>query len=309
MRLKLAAILTMILLFAGCSANPTAQETAARCYTDVVGFADGFVAVGHAGMASFIDANQEITPLQVDTDADLLCVAQWQDGLVIGGADGILWKMDTDFSTERQRLGRSDIVSIVTFQGKLYAISQNGKLYESADGDDWNSSKTGLQDVVGMAASADCLIASSEDADIFIMTAEGTEQFNYNEKYEGLATGLTVKGVGADPYLVWLLGTYDTGEPAAVHSDLGEFWHDRPLVVLDEGQTMLELDTQPFSLVYTDLTGYRVLICEQGHLLVLTDCQECNQYYETQTDSLTAGAFWDGHLCLVGEDEFVSIED
>ena len=139
------------------------------------------------------------------------------------------------------------------------------------------------------------------------MTAEGSGQFNYNEKFDGLATELTVKGVGGDSSLVWLFGTYETGEPAVLHSDVGEFWHERPTVVLDEGQTMQSVDTQPFSMVFIDSTGCRMLLCEQGHMLLLTDCEECNKYYEAPTRALTAGAFWENSLCLVGENQFITI--
>ena len=301
-------ILLALFLLSACGRGASEQALGPD-YRAVANFAGGFVAAGNGGMLSFIGADQQVTPLDSGTDANLLCAISWQDRLLIGGANGTLLELDANLQVTGRRLGTSDIISLAAFQGKLYACTRSGTLYASEDGSDWTGEKTGLKDVAGMAASEYCLLAATADADIFALTERGTALFNYNEKYDGLDTALTVRGVGADPGLVWLLGAYDTGAPAVLHSELGEYWVDRPTVVLDEGRTIMDVDTQPFALVYIDSTDNRMLLCDRGHLLVLTDCQECNQYYESKTDTLTAGDYHDGRLCLVGADEFISIEE
>ena len=160
--LLLVFLLVLLLSLQGCNTG-SAKKQKGDQYRAVSGFGEGFVAVGNGGIAARIDLDGAVTELDLDTDENLLCVTQWQNGLMIGGASGLLLRIEQDFTVTRKKLGSSDLVSFAMFRDKLYAISRNGRLFESEDGEVWRAEKTGLGGVVGMAASEECLLAATKN--------------------------------------------------------------------------------------------------------------------------------------------------
>lgn len=309
MKRIVSVLLAMLLLFVSACSSDGAKTAlpGENAYRAVIGYEEGFVAVGDAGRAAYIDFEGQITPIPSGTEAQLRCITRWQDCVIAAGEEGTLLKIAPDFSVTSQQLQAADIVGIAVYEHALYAIDSKGMLYTSADAETWTASDSGLDEVVGMAAGQDCLIAASSDSVLMIQNNEGTQIMDYNEVYDGLAASIYVGHVVSDGIRIWLLGTGENGEAMAMHTDRGEIWFSASLEVYDTSGEKVQPEGLPVAIAYDDWKGERAMLYDSGGMLVMTDCQACNEYHPTQSALVTDGAFWEGYTCLAGAEEYLYV--
>lgn len=301
--------------------NPVAQETASNssedpdismpeysnAYRDVIGYMEGFVAVGYSGTAVYVDFSERKTTINTGVEDDLLCVTRWREGFVAGGADGTILISDQGTSVESMKIGDEDIIGIDIFNGQLYAITRSGTMYVSDTGRDWESLAIELDGAIGLAANNDILIAAAEEGSLWIITKNDSRLMDYSAEYNKISVTGIASDIGGS---IWLLSENASGEPLGIYTDTGEFWTERPFQAYDDSETPIETKIHPLAFVYNDVTDQALILGDNGKVLTVTTCETCDKLSEIEgVGDLLAGDIWYDSICIVGEDGYIYIGD
>lgn len=274
---------------------------------------DMFLACGTDGRLDRIFEDGTVENIPLETDADFTKILVSLDITLISGRSGTLfYSKDSVSFSSCGKITKSDILSLAQFKDKFYACASDGSLFVSKDGISWKQSKKLTnKPIIAMDSNDVYCMAITEDTDIFI-TEDGEdwklENYNsvYAEFYEKYAfTNLINLG---PTFFVLGFPVENPDYPHIMYSDSGgEVWMFKTLDQIndEELEAYLPMRINSVCVFGGELMG----VCNDGRVLTITSCAECNQIMDSLNSDLRGIALSDDKMLVAGDDYQFEILD
>ncbi len=316
------AVTAALCMFSACSSSVTEQPDspqAAQADTDTVqayyaADFDGknFWAVGSDGKITRISADNQPQDLKQLTENDLNDL--WiGEGKMLACGDGgtILYSA----GQEQFQLVRTDcsanLNAATSFRGRFFVGGEDGLLMTSSDGVTWEPIELPVKNsIIGLAANEAIILAITEETDYLISTdGSAWEHRNYNQEYEGYADPCifrSLQNMGESFFVVGQMAEHPD-LPFVMYTESGEVWFHKPLAEING----MELSSfAPLKVNSIDCSlDQLVAACDEGGLLTVTNCAECNELGTYADADLYDLVFGGEKLLIVGEDYTHSVVD
>jgi hypothetical protein len=305
----LIACLALLLASGVCPNTPPKGKTVG--YRAVVGYGDGFVAVGTGGRIDRISAEGEVLHLISVGDITLNNLAFCGSTLMVAGDEGVLLIVPQGVEPRKIESGTTaNIHSLALFKGKIVAGADGGTLLV---GDEAGAFK-----VILLALKGDIVSVSGGDLGCYGVTDEGEiirsydlaswEILDFNEFYAGYYPPCKFTGVCVTDRQVAVIGQSEQGAVLALSTG-GDVWTQRSLDYTDPEGMPATLRHTPRAIIYEAEWDRVLLACDEGHVMSVPACSHCNELYDLNTTSnLTALAENRGTVLVVGGEVMEELE-
>lgn len=273
---------------------------------------DGFLAAGTGGKLDHISMDGVVSSLQTAVNTDFLDIWTDETLTLVGGADGTILRSKDGQNFEPAPLEpAATVFGITSFDGCYYAGAQNGMVFRSADGWRWESTKLDTEyDIIGIAANDKMIMAITRETDYFISNdGISWNRKNYNQYYDGYSSPLQfscIRNMG-EAFFVAGQNLEDPDAPFVMYTISTDVWFMKPLGKINQ------LDPNEFFPLNINAIGHDIdqiiAACDNGRILTVTDCFECNELNEYNQEDLYDLAFGGGKLLAVGENYTFDIVD
>ena len=264
-----------------------------------------FLACGTDGRLDRISVNNKVDNIPLNVNgSDLTQVLVTPDVTLVGGYSGaLLYSRDGNLFTSCTGVGGADILGLAAFKGKYYACARNGSLLESKDAVSWHLiARLSHDPVISIAASDRYIMAITAGSDIFVSKDGNTwsgQNFNtyYNGYYEKYVF-TKLAGIGPSIYIIGYPRA-DRGRPLIMWSDSGgEVWMFKTL-----GEINKEMPEKYYPLTVNSIVPFTdelLAAANNGRILTLTSCSECNTITGMSDMNSAAMAISGDNLLVVG---------
>ncbi len=256
-----------------------------------------FLAVGTGGRMSLIAPDGTQQAISSGTDAALHAVAVLEGRAYAVGDAGTLVVYDGRQAAVSAIDPRVNLCAVVVWKDMLFVGGSDGALFRLApDGEAVRLDVSASGTVTGLTASEARLLVVTDRGEI--LTSENGADWTCLHYRQAYHTEVSFTGALWTDGLFYACGRRTDGTPLLVQSTMGGVWAERTLDMLN-GQPA-DLSALVFGGIAWD--GRQAYVaCNDGRLLTLPDCAECNQLQTIADANLTAAVCHSGRVAVVGE--------
>lgn len=256
-----------------------------------------FLAVGTGGRMSLIAPDGKQQTISSGTDAALHAIVLLEGKAYVVGDAGTLVVYDGRQAAVSAVDPRVNLCAAVVWKDMLFVGGSNGALFRLVpDGEAVRLDVSASGTVTGLTASKTRLLAVTDRGEI--LTSEDGADWTCLQYRQAYHIEVSFAGALWTDGLFYACGRRADGTPLLVQSTMGGVWAERTLGMLN-GQPA-DLSSLIFGGIAWD--GRQAYIaCNDGQLLTLPDCAECNQLQTIADANLTAAVCHSGRVAVVGE--------
>ena len=282
-------------------------------YRDADAVGEGFVAVGTGGRIDLISVEGEVKTVESGTKEDLRCVYAQTPNIVVSGTNGtLLVSYDSGESFSALDVGtKDDLYGAAAYEDVLYAAGENGVIYRN-DAGSWTPMQMETRnDLISLISTNYCVAAITEETDICISTdGEEWEYMNFNEEYDGLYPRYVfTRAVGAgETFFILGYEEENPNVPILFFTELGEVYMEKGMTKINNEPVSEDMDLHIHDISFN--IDQIVGVMNDGRVLAITDCMECNEEKVLDEDKdLWATAAQEKGVLLCGEDFYSLVMD
>lgn len=282
-------------------------------YRDADAVGEGFVAVGTGGRIDLISVGGEVKTVESGTKEDLRCVYAQTPNIVVSGTNGtLLVSYDSGESFSALDVGtKDDLYGAAAYEDVLYAAGENGVIYRNAAGSWTPMQMETRNDLISLISTNYCVAAITEETDICISTdGEEWEYMNFNEEYDGLYPRYVfTRAVGAgETFFILGYEEENPNVPILFFTELGEVYMEKGMTKINNEPVSEDMDLHIHDISFN--IDQIVGVMDDGRVLAITDCMECNEEKVLDEDKdLWATAAQEKGVLLCGEDFYSLVMD
>ncbi len=272
---------------------------------------EGFLACGTGGRLDFISADGKSSPLESGTTEDLLCVFAQGSLVMVSGAKGtLLVSEDSGQSFRAMDLGtQKDLNGAVSFKNTHFAAGEDGLIYRQKAGV-WEALQMEAEnEIISLITINDYIVAITAQTDVYISAdGEHWEYQNFNEVYAGLyPTYVFTKAVGAgESFFVLGYETENSSQPVIMYTEDGETWLQELIGKVNDEYPSDEMDLIVNDVCFTE--GKIIGAQDGGKVLCLVDCFVCHEQKQLSAKyDLKATAARQEGVLLCGENFYTHV--
>jgi hypothetical protein len=226
------------------------------------------ILVGGANGALFVSTNNEtFTRIDCNTDYTLHALAYYNNKVLIGSDQGILFTYDKGNVSSIQLPLKGNIRSLCVRESDCFGVTDEGEIIQSIDGKTWTV-------------------------------------FDFNEYYKGYYDASSFTRVASSGDRIFVTGTKQNGLPIVIFSSEGTIWVERTITYSDEQGRITNFETPIYDMAYDVNTDLFVLTCANGLLMTIPSCSHCNKAFYPAYDHLTGVARNKETFLIVGTNGF-----
>lgn len=284
----------------------TADKTILDGYTDVTNYEDGFIAVGSNGQIDRISKTGEINNCHSAFGAKLNCVLTRDKLIIAAGDGGILLISNDNGKFEKINSGTDRMInSLAWFNSKLIAGADKGEILIGNSIGEFKRIQLNLKgDIVSVSANAVFCFGVTNAGEI-IHSTDGVNWnvFDFNQEYKGFYKTYYFTGVLVTEQNIAVTGVNDDGAPVFLLSNRGTVWSERALSYKNEQGMPKYLEGSLNDIFYDQLHDQFYLVCNDGELMILPSCSQCNKLVVLSANSIS-GISGNGDTIMVVGDSF-----
>lgn len=277
-------------------------------YRTIIEYQDGFLAAGSGGRIDWISSSGQVTRSERFPGEDFNCLLK-QDGQVIAAGDyGSILVSSDDGEWQKMESGTGkNIHSLASFRGMILAGADDGLVFWFERNGDFDSIPLPLKgNILSLSAGpADCYGVT--DAGEIIRSGDGIswDVFDFNQEYSGFYGTCYFRKVLVTDKRIAVAGVRDDGLPVLFFSHLGGVWTERSLNYTDDQGTTDYLTAPPNDILYDGPEDQFFLACDDGKLIRLLSCTQCNKLIIVSGDDLEGMAGSGRQMVVAGENFFL----
>lgn len=284
------------------------KEVKSAGYRAITIYKEGFLAVGTNGRMDWISVTGKITKSQSYSGEEFNCVLSDDKMIIVGGDNGIL-RISNDGEKFRKidiRSGRN-IFSLTKFNKTIIAGADNGIIITGDPGGSFHEIKLNLK--------GNIVSVSSRDTDCYGVTDEGEiihsrdginwDIIDFNKVYSGYYKSCFFTKVLATENRIVVTGIQIDGSPVLMFSNQGGVWTERQLYYTDDQGMKMFLNDSLNDVIYDETSDQFFLACNNGKLMQMPSCSQCNKLATVQNDDIEGIAILENTMMIVGKNFFV----
>jgi photosystem II stability/assembly factor-like uncharacterized protein len=279
-------------------------------YRDVVSYSDHFIVVGSKGRIDHLNYSGAITHTINVCQYALNCViSENQEVLAVGDKGTILLSSDGRTFISVKSGTTKDIHSVTNFDGMLIASADDGLLLVSKNGTLWSKLQLEVKGNIVSVTSNLSLCYGVSDRGEIISSYDGINWkiLDFNKEYSGYYKPCIFNKALMSNNRIVLAGRHVDGTPVVLFSTMGNVWTERTLVYDDEQGVPTLLSTVPNDIAYDPAGDQFFIACENGEILSLPSCTQCNKSAKVSDNDLYAIICSDDLLITVGNKFSVNV--
>lgn len=288
------------------------HRTRSEGYRAVIRHKEGFLAAGSGGRIDWISVSGKITQSEDVPGEVFNCILLFDQSVYIAGERGTMLLLSEDGTVHKIPSGtRKNINALVAFNGTMIAGADAGTLLVR----DLN----GLFHEVDLPLKGNIVSLSTRTSDCFGVTDEGEiihstdgmswDIFDFNHSYSGFYDTCYFTKILAAENRIVVAGVNKESLPVMYYSRLGGVWTERDLDYTDDQSRPGFLTDVPNDIYYDDQQDQTFLVCNDGKLILLPSCSQCNRLKITSSNNLEGIACNENTILIVGENYFVKTMD
>ena len=266
-----------------------------------------FLAAGSEGRIDRITFSGNITRTESFPGEDLNSIISDNKNIIAAGEKGIIRiSLDGKSFVKVESGTDADINSVIIFKSTIIAGADRGIIILGDTGGSFNVLNLNLKgNIVSLSARlSDCYGVT--DAGEIIHSNDGVhwDIFDFNLVYKGYYKPCSFTSVLATQNRIAVAGKQDDDSPVVAFSNQGKVWTERILSYADE-QGFREFITEiPNSILYDEAGDQYILACNNGTLILLPACSQCNKVTKVSDVDLRGLALSGSKMVVVGDDYF-----
>lgn len=271
-----------------------------------------FVAVGTGGRIDRIALDKTVTPFEKVSDVRLNGVISVNGSNIAVGNNGTILVSKNGGKFKSVKSGvKVSLNSITYFRNFFWIAGSQGILLSSADGEAWTPVQTGTKnDIRSISANEKICMAVTREGQIVISTDGQTwNVLDYNVVYKGYDVPYWFHSIRACGEVFFIAGENqeNAGAPVILSSDTGEVWRSHVLnKVNDEPlEKSLPLTVNVLGVNWDQL----IAVGNEGKLLTITECIECNKLDKLSDHNINDMAAADGMVAFVGDAFWFDVQE
>ena len=277
-------------------------------YRAAVEYRDGFLAAGSGGRIDYISSSGRVTRSQRFPGEDFNCLLIQGQLVIAAGDHGSVMVSSDDGEWQKVVSGTTKkIHSLASFRGMILAGADDGRVLCCDGMGDFDSIPLPLKgNIVSLSARVlDCFGVT--DAGEIIRSANGInwDIIDFNQKYSAYYGTCYFRKVLALENRIAVAGVRDDGTPVLFFSHLGGVWTERSLSYTDDQGTLQYLMAAPNDILYDKAEDQFFLACDDGKLIQLLPCTQCNKLIILSGDDLEGLAGNGQEMVITGENFFL----
>ncbi len=277
-------------------------------YRTIIEYHNGFLAAGSGGRIDWISSSGKVIRSERFPDEDFNCLLIQDRQVVAAGDHGSILVSSDDGEWQKMESGTGkNIHSLASFNGMILAGADNGLVLCCGKNGTFDSIPLPLKgNIVSLSARpADCYGVT--DAGEIIRTRDGMnwDVLDFNQKYSGFYGTCYFRKVLVTENRIAVAGVRDDGLAVLFFSHLGGVWTERSLSYTDNLGKTNYLTNAPNDILYDKLEDEFFLACDEGKLIRLLSCTQCNILIILSGDDLEAITGNGGNLVITGENFFL----
>ncbi|QOX61926.1 hypothetical protein FRZ06_00430 [Anoxybacterium hadale] len=286
------------------SSPPKDSSALAEGYRAICDAGSTYIAVGTGGRIDKIKIDKTVTRVPSATKACLNDVISLQGTDIAVGDNGTILIAKDGGSFQLAKSGtKKSLNSVAFFREKFWAAGADGVLLRSSDGERWEVVDSGIKNnILSITANSKLCMAVTREGQILI-SADGLKWnlTDYNKIYEGYSELYWFKSIRACGDAFLIVGEYQKhpGIPAILSSDTGEVWSETVLKKINDkpAEEFFPLAINAITVDWDQL----VAAGNEGKLLTVTDCSECNKLDTLGSKNINDMVSANGYLALAGD--------
>ena len=260
-------------------------------YTDIVPYREGFVAVGSGGRCHQLSATGALQKAISLPDLQFVGATAVNNAVVAAAETGQMVQLRPDGTVARiDELAGKSLHCLVWFNRKVIAGSNSGQLYVGSENDNFESVRLAVKgDIIALSANArSCYGVTNQGEVIYSDNGTTWKIFDFNRVYKGYYKPGRFTAVLVSEKGIAIAGMNDEGLPVFYHSAKGQVWTETRLLYTDENGASQTLRATPNDIYYDGVNQSYYLACQEGSLMILPSCMQCNQLLRFPATSLSA---------------------
>lgn len=279
-------------------------------YTDVVSYADGFIAITNNGRIDWISDKGDVTKTKSFNGESFKSILINNQQLILLGLHGqiLFFKNDSSFYKMENPSGNS-FKCITHFRNEIIAGCENGELCFGYDENSFKSFKLELKgNIVSLSSGIkDCYGVTDHGEIIHSNDGLNWTIFDFNSVYNGYYKTCNFIKVETTPSQIAVVGKNDEGLPVLFFSSKGNVWTKRPLNYTNEEGFHDLLNNIPSDIYYDATNDQFILLCSDGNLMTIPTCSHCQKIYQISKKNLTAIAGNESKILVVGNNMYIKL--
>jgi hypothetical protein len=298
-----------LILLTGSSSGYTDRKEARDAqegYRATVGYKDGFLAAGSGGRIDWISSTGQVMRSEMFPGEDFNCLLAGNRQVIAAGDQGSILVCSDEGEWQKMDSGTGkDIHTLAAFKGIFLAGADDGRIFCCDSNTVYDSVPLPVKgNIVSLSARAsDCFGVT--DAGEIIRSEDGKnwEILDFNQKYSGFYGTCCFRKVLAVKNRIAIAGVKDDGTPVLFISHLGGVWTERSLNYTDDQGMTGYLTDAPNDIFFDGSEDQFFLACDNGKLIQLPSCTQCNELIILSGDDLECMA-GNGQLMVVAGENF-----
>jgi hypothetical protein len=283
------------------------ETTKLKGYNSVTGYNDMFLAAGSEGRIDWISFSGKITRTESFAGEEFNCIISDNKNIIVAGEKGVI-----RISVDGKSFGKvesgtvRDINSVIIFNSTIIGGADGGIIILGNQGGSFNALDLNLKgNIVSLSArSSDCYGVT--DAGEIIHSVDGIhwDIFDYNRVYSGYYKPCSFTGVLVTQNRIAVAGRQDDDSPVVAFSNQGNVWTERILSYTNDQGSREFLTEIPNSIIYDEAGDQFILGCDNGTLILLPPCSQCNKVSKVSDTDLRGLSLIGSKMLVVGDDYF-----
>jgi len=279
-------------------------------YNSVTGYNDMFLAAGSGGRIDWITFSGRVIRTESFPGEVLNSIISDNKNIIAAGEKGILRiSLDGKSFVKAESGTNADINSVIIFRSAIIAGADKGRILRGDPGGSFSALDLNLKgNIVSLSARlTDCYGVTDAGEIIHSIDGVNWDIFDFNQVYKGYYKPCSFTSVLVTLNRIAVAGKQDDGSPVVAFSNQGNVWTERILNYADE-QGFRELITEiPNSILYDETGDQYILACNNGTLILLPECSQCNKVTKVSDVDLRGLFFNASKMMIVGDNYFTRI--
>lgn len=301
---------TAFIFLAGILFTYPANKNITTGYKSVINFMDGFIATGTGGQVDWISISGKITRSEIFAGENFNSLLAYKQKVVVGGERGsILVSSENGIFRKIDSGTENNINSLAEFRGLIIAGADQGEILTGDGSAPFRKKHLQLKgNIVSVSSSvSDCYGVTDQGEIIYTKNGSDWEVTDFNKVYSGYYKPCYFKRILVTENRIAVTGVRNDGSPVMMFSSLGRVWTERTLYYTDYGGEP-DILVDPANDIFYDQVGDQFFIaCDNGKLMKLPSCSQCNEVEAVSAEDLTGIASYDNRMIIVGSGFFIKV--
>lgn len=301
---------TAFIFLAGIFFTSPANKNITAGYKSVINFMDGFIATGTGGQVDWISISGKKTRSEIFAGENFNSLLVYKQKVVVGGERGsILVSSENGIFRKIDSGTENNINSLAEFRGLIIAGADQGEILTGDGSAPFRKKHLQLKgNIVSVSSSvSDCYGVTDQGEIIYTKNGSDWEVTDFNKVYSGYYKPCYFKRILVTENRIAVTGVRNDGSPVMMFSSLGRVWTERTLYYTDYGGEP-DILVDPANDIFYDQVGDQFFIaCDNGKLMKLPSCSQCNEVEAVSAEDLTGIASYDNRMIIVGSGFFIKV--